>query len=280
MRYEEILPSRPLAKYVKCFWFLESTLVESGGQERILPDGCTEIVINLAEPFQQQNSDGSTERQPLAFVVGQMRRYLLIEPTGKAQIMGLRFWPGGVYPFLAFPQDQIADQVVALDSIWGRMADELRCRIAEAPSLEDAVRRIERVLVARLSKHRQDIDGVMNAVRLIRASGGRVSVDYLSEQMGISLRMLDRRFNAIVGLPPKVLSRIVRFQRALKMLESRQDKPDWVEIALECGFYDQSHFIKEFKAISGKEPTSYSNETHLMSDHFTRSDQLSFSYNT
>ena len=116
---------------------------------------------------------------------------------------------------------------------------------------------------------------------LIQLSGGRVSIKYLSEQTGISLRMLDRRFKSVVGLPPKVLCRIVRFQRALKTLELRKGaRLDLVQIALECGFYDQSHFIKEFKGFSGKEPTSYSTEVHQMSDHFTQSDPLSFSYNT
>lgn len=271
MRYEEFRPAEPLARYVKCVWVLESAAAPSADPERILPDGCTEIVFHLADPFDQHHTDGTSERQPLALLVGQMRRHLVIKPTGRVRVMGVRFWPGGAYPFLALPQNDIAGQVIALDAIWGAITRELHSRIAAAATPADSVRQVEQHLLARLADSRRLDDGVMDVIGLILRSGGCVPVESLAGKMGIGLRRLDRMFNTRVGLPPKTLCRIVRFQRVFKMLEQQQTFRDWAQIALDCGYYDQSHFIKEFKAFAGTAPTSYFAERNAMSELFTTS---------
>ena len=269
MRYEEFRPAEPLADFIKCFWFLESGSAQSAGPERILPDGCTEIVFHLADPFDQHLSDGTTERQPLALLVGQMRRHLLIQPTGSVRVLGIRFWPGGAYPFLTLPQNEIAGRVISLDSVWGAVARELHSRIADAATPADSVSQVEMILLARLNSFRRHDEGVLKAVALILGSGGSLPVERLAANMGVTLRRLDRAFNTRVGLSPKALCRIVRFQRVFKMLEQNESKRDWVQSALDCGYYDQSHFIKEFIAIAGKAPTSYFAEQNAMSELFT-----------
>lgn len=280
MQYEEFRPAEPLARFIKCFWVLESPEANSASPERILPDGCTEIVFHLGDPFDQHNSDGTTERQPLALLVGQMRRHLLIQPTGRVRVLGVRFWPGGAYPFLALPQNEIAGRVVALDSIWGTITRELHSRIADAATAIESVKHVEETLLALLKKFRSDDKGLLKAIALILRSGGRQPVESLAENMGISLRKLDRTFNTRVGLPPKTLCRIVRFQRVFKMLEREDRAPNWVQIALECGYYDQAHFVKEFREFAGKAPTFYFADQNVMSEHFAAGSQLSFSYKT
>lgn len=269
MRYEEFRPAEPLARYVKCLWVLEGAAEPSADPERILPDGCTEIVFHLADPFDQHRTDGTSERQPLALLVGQMRGHLIIKPTGQVRVMGVRFWPGGAYPFLVLPQHEIAGQVISLDAVWGAMGRELHSRIADAATPAGRVKQVEQHLLARLSDFRRLDDGVTQAVELILRSAGCVSVERLAAQMGIGLRRLDRVFNRHVGLSPKTLCRIVRFQRVFKMLERQPTARDWAQIALDCGYYDQSHFIKEFSAFAGLGPTSYFAERNVMSELFT-----------
>jgi len=269
MRYIEFRPAPALADSIKCFWFLESASAPSASPERILPDGCTEIVFHLADPFDQYFSDGTTARQPLALLVGQMRRHLLIQPTGRVRVLGIRFWPGGAYAFVTVPQNEIAGSVIPLDSLWGAIASELHSRIADAATPVESVRQLETVLLARLARFSRPDDQVLNAIKLIFRSGGCLPVESLAEDMGMSLRKLDRTFNTRVGLPPKALCRIVRFQRVLRQLEQSESGRDWVQIALDCGYYDQSHFIKEFGAIAGKGPTSYFAEQNVMTELFT-----------
>jgi AraC-like DNA-binding protein len=269
MQYTEFRPAEPLARLVKCYWVLESAAAPSSDPERVLPDGCTEMVFHLADPFDQHNSDGRTERQPLALLVGQMRKHLLIKPTGRVRVLGVRFWPGGAYPFLTLPQHEIAGQVIALDALLGATIRELHSRVADAASPADSVLQVESLLLARLKDFRRPDDGVIHAIGLILRSGGRIPVESLAANLGIGLRRLDRSFNARVGLTPKTLSRIVRFQRVFKILEQNEIGADWAQIALDCGYYDQSHFIKEFNAFAGIGPTSYFARQNAMSELFT-----------
>ncbi|HWO00469.1 MAG TPA: helix-turn-helix domain-containing protein [Blastocatellia bacterium] len=271
MQYEEFRPAAPLAKYVKCFWVLEAEAADSPNQERILPDGCAEIVFQLADPFNQLTPDGTTHRQPLAMLVGQMRRHLLIQPTGRVRVMGVRFWPGGAYPFLDVPQNEILDRIVGLDAVWGKTTPELQSRIADAETASESVKQLEAVLLARLKQFRRHDEAALQATALILRAGGRLSIDALTQELGINSRRLDRTFSERIGLPPKTLCRIVRFQQVFKRLERQAKNLDWLRIALDCGYYDQSHFIKEFKFFSGRAPTSYLAEQNPMSDHFIAS---------
>jgi AraC-like DNA-binding protein len=268
MQYEEFQPAEPLAQHIKCFWILENAFTHLSSQERILPDGCTEFVFHQGDAFDQYNQDGTTERQPMAMLVGQMRRPLVIQPTGRVRVLGVRFWPGGAYPFLQIPQNEIAGRLIALDAVLGGTARELHSRIADAPTPAESVRQVEAILLARLNQFRRRDEAALKAIALILRAGGCLSIDRLARETGINPRKLDRTFNTRVGLPPKTLCRIVRFQKVFKMIERQKSSPDWVQIALDCGYYDQSHFIKEFKAFAGKEPTSYLAEQNAMSDHF------------
>lgn len=274
MRYEEFHPPEPLSKLVKCVWIMESTAGGSDKHERIVPDGCTEIVFNLADPFEQLCADGSRERQPLTLLVGQMQRPVLIGPTGRVHLLGIRFWPAGAHPLLRIPQNEIANQVLNLDCVLGGFARELQSRIAEANSVTERMRVVHAALCERLNDVRNEDRAVFAATRFILRTGGRLSIRELAFRIGINPRTLDRRFNECVGVSPKSLSRIVRFQQVLRMVQANAIEwetgaQDWARVAVECGYYDQPHFIREFKTFAGKEPTSYFAEENAMSDHFT-----------
>lgn len=281
MNYTETQPSEPLVRYVKCFWTLESE-VDCGpaDQERILPDGCMEIVFNLADRFRQHNPDGTIERQPGTLLVGQMSRHLLIEPAGKVSLLGVRFWPGGAYPFLSFPQDEITDRIIDLDVVWGRTAREAQSKLQEAGDRDERVRIVETVLLARLSRSCRESERILAATTAIIQTGGCLAIENLAEEVGISRRQLDRRFKIGVGLSPKLLSRIVRFQRVFKELQRSEGMRSWARLAFECGYSDQPHFIKDFKAFAGTEPTSYFSRVNAMSDYFTGTEEMSAFYNT
>jgi transcriptional regulator GlxA family with amidase domain len=194
---------------------------------------------------------------------------MLIEPTGTVRLLGVRFWPGGAYPFITLPQYELADNALNLDAIWGGLVPELESRMRDARTNNDLVACVETVLLSRLNQFRTPDEAVFAAVSLISRTGGLVSIETLADEMGMSLRQLDRRFNSRVGLPPKALCRIIRLQRLLKMLEHKGTGAEWARLAHECGYYDQSHFIKDFKAFAGMEPTSYFSEPNVMSEHFT-----------
>jgi hypothetical protein len=124
MRYRAIPPSPYLAKYIECFWTLESHDKSStASPERILPDGCVEIIFNLADPFKRYHPDGTLEIQPKTLLTGQMRRYARIEPTGCVKLLGVRFHPGGSYPFLPLSLSELTDKIISFDSVESRFEE-------------------------------------------------------------------------------------------------------------------------------------------------------------
>lgn len=129
LKYSEFHPHHPLNQFIDCFWALESDSAGVRSQiERILPDGCVELILNFASPFAQHNGDTQTV-QPRNFVVGQMTGPILIAPTGSVQLIGIRFHPGGTVPFLSLPMDELKDQVVELAAFDGKLENQLLARV-------------------------------------------------------------------------------------------------------------------------------------------------------
>lgn len=107
MLYREIQPTPALARFVECFWTLESDGSTAAAQpERLLPDGCVELILNLGNRFREHKDNGKEERQPQHLLVGQMTRPILIAPTGSVQLLGIRFHPGGTLPFFRIPMQR------------------------------------------------------------------------------------------------------------------------------------------------------------------------------
>ncbi|MCI0691174.1 helix-turn-helix domain-containing protein [candidate division KSB1 bacterium] len=280
MRYRAIPPSPYLAKYIECFWTLESGGKSSAtSPERILPDGCVELIFNLADSFKRYHSNRVVEIQPQTLVAGQMRRYAMIEPAGRVKLFGVRFHPGGAYPFFQFPLSELTDQIIGFDSVWIRAGKELADRIHSARSVRERIGIIETTLLTRLEQ-RRNADRLMDAVvRMIVAREGLVSIERLRRNFGVSERQLERKFQTTVGITPKFLCRTLRFQKVFKAVE-RNQTVNWSFIASECGYYDQAHFIHDFREFSGQNPTAYFSQDHKMSEYFTRKKRLSDFYNT
>jgi AraC-like DNA-binding protein len=126
---------------------------------------------------------------------------------------------------------------------------------------------VEAALLSRLDHRNKANESTLGAVQLILRSGGLLPIEMIGSEVGISARQLGRRFETVIGLSPKLLSRIVRFQRLFRLIESRRFT-NWALLALECGYYDQSHLIRDFRAFTGSEPTSYFSQPNEISGHF------------
>ena len=124
MRYREIPPSGALGRMVECFWTLEGEAGPVAGPERILPDGCIELILNFSAEFQQHYNDGP-RLQPRNFLVGQMTGPIVISPTGRVELLGIRFHPGGTLPFMRVPLHEVTDQVVEVGSLSSRLERDL-----------------------------------------------------------------------------------------------------------------------------------------------------------
>ena len=248
-------PTHPaLAPYVKCVWSLESDRpIHDSARERILPDSCVELVFHFHDPFRSHFANGESALQPRSFVVGQMNRFLEIEPAGRAGLVAVRFLARGAYLFFHRPLREVAAGVVDLADLWPDRAGEWTDRIAAASSMPARVRLVEQLLLGLLSRNGRTEPAVDRALQIIEASRGRVRVDDLAAEIGVSCRHLRRTFDRAVGLSPKEFARVSRFLGALQLLTAGNHR-SLTDVALDCGFFDQAHFNHEFRELAGMSP--------------------------
>ena len=277
MRYCEISPRPPLNDFVECFWTLrDDGPSSSGAPERILPDGCVELILNFGERFSQHH-DNRRELQPRHFLVGQMSGPILISPNGAVQLLGIRFHPGGTSPFLRAPMNELTDQIAELGSLSSELERELLTVSEDLLSMRERTSAIESVLMARLLRDSFHSSAIRLAARIVE-SAGRVSVDHLAAAAGISSRQLERRFLREIGIGPKLLGRILRFQQVFRAVD-RIDSA-WASIAVECGYYDQAHLIRDFTQFAGQTPAVLLAERSALTEAFTRKTRMSDFSNT
>jgi AraC-like DNA-binding protein len=262
MLYLERNPRAPLNRFVRMLWYTKAPQAASG-RERILPNGCVQVIVNLARNYLLDCGEGLADRTVApALVVGCRSVCEIVDRSDMADLIGIIFEPGGFAPFAAEPVDRLANQSVPLEDLWGAQARSLRERLHEACTPEQRFQFLEGFLLERFaafeaklnSPRHQIIEFAMNRFRL---QPSITSVSAVARTTGWSQRRFSQIFREQVGFSPKVWCRIERFQRAVREIHKGADVA-WAELALDCGFYDQSHFANEFRVFSGVDATTYS----------------------
>lgn len=258
VEYHETPPSPALRPFVRCLWRLRAAGAPSDSNvERVVPDGCPEIVLNRAARFRRVQEDGSSREQARVLLVGQFERAITIAPTGAVDLIGIRFEPGGLHALLGIPMHELANLDLCLGQAEGRLRDELAEAARVEHSSQDALASIEAVLARRLDQRVGTHAGLAGAaVRLAR--GGQPTAEGLARSLGLNRRALERLFRTEIGLSPKLYLRIARLQAVLQRIDAGPPSPRWAELALAHGFADQSHLIRDFRLLAGTTP-----ERHL-----------------
>jgi len=196
---------------------------------------------------------------PSAVVVGASTAPALVCLRGRIDGVSITLRPGGAAGLLGLPAGELAGAAVSLDTLWGCEGTRLLERMARAP--DDAARMA--MLHAALQRRLGETDGgavsqraATHAARLIAASDGRRPLREVAETVGVGERRLQQLFHAHVGLSPRAWGRLARLHGCLRALR-RQENPDWAEIAIDQGYYDQSHLANEFRALCGLTPTEF-----------------------
>jgi AraC-like DNA-binding protein len=220
LSYKEIAPPPELAPYVRCLWRLHGR--SDASTERILPDATFEMITHEATPML---SGG--ESQPRAMLMGEIRRPVIVQSAGVIDVTGVRFRLGGASAFFDEPMIELRDRITDMRDV----------RLRRTPTPRPAW------------------SMVREAIRQIRRAHMAVRIRDVAVAVGVTERTLERAFRDIVGIGPKRLARIIRFQRALRSDDA-------------LAYYDQSHRIHEFRELAGVTPTEFWREQHPMNDAF------------
>lgn len=243
-------PTPPtLAAAVKAVWFARGTKAEFDVPEPIVPDGCVELVLNLADRFVQMDAGGSL--QPRELLVGQMTRPTVASPTGWVDLLGIRFWPGRAGAVLRTPMWELRDHLIAASSVVPEV-DGLANDLRGLPP-GSRLARLTEVLApccARVAPDR--LRSVDAALMQIATTRGMLSIEELAKRTGVTRRHLERQFRDQVGLRVKQVARITRIQAVLAVVQS--ESLSGAEIAARFGYSDQAHLIHECRALTGTTP--------------------------
>jgi AraC-like DNA-binding protein len=246
-----------LSPFVKSIWSFEDRATIYGkARERILPDACVELVIHFRDPFRNYFADGTANLQPGSFVVGQMKRFLEIEPCQASGFVAVRFHARGAYLFLRSPLTEITNSVVPLKEIWNSRANEYSERVALARRMPARVRVVEEMLLEALRENGKRDCAIERGVQLIQNATESISITGLASTLGLSSRQLTRRFQNAIGMTPKEFVRVNRFIRAARRMREHSDS-SLTETAYECAYFDQAHFNHEFREFAGMTPGEF-----------------------
>lgn len=256
MKYFTISPPPKLSGFVRCFWVLEDEVTsEKPYVHRVMADGCAEMIFHYQTPFDEIFSKDKVETSFHSGVHGQsqnFRRFIVYQNFG---IFGVYLYPFAI-PFLfSIPSDELSNEMPDLPTLMGNEGKFLEEKIMMAESNEKRVEIITGYIEKKIARNYRHEPAVFSTICNIIQTRGIANVQQLAEQSFLSTRQFERKFKAFSGFSPKLYSRIVRFQSALNMYGD--SKKSLTEIAYECGYYDQSHFIHDFKEFSGQHPRHF-----------------------
>lgn len=264
-------PSPALAPFVEVIWGVRGRAEFS--REAVLPNGVVELMVNFG-PVQKVHAyaDRAVDEDfRQAWVAGMQDGPLVIGSPHGTDHMGVRFRPGGAHAFFDLPLDAVTNRVIELDALVGDdAAAELRDRTRPLGSDEARARAIEDWLLARRYAVHPYFATIRRAMDLFHQSTFTLTVAEVCDRLGLSNRHLVRQFREVVGVTPKTMSRIARFQAVVTAIEDTRD-PDWARLAYRFGYADQPHLVREFRRMAGVTPTQFiarrtPEESHVMMD--------------
>ena len=251
-----LLPHPRLADAVEFLWCVEGGNAHEVA--RILPRGNAHLMFNLGAPQRLLDLHGVQAPQLFreAWFSGQQQRFLDVDATGPSAILGVRFQPLGAWRVLGIPQHELAEQVLDLDAVLGNGIRVLRQQLLDDEDPARRLLRFEAWLLQGIEARSEPHYAVRWALRRMRETHGQVEVQALAVELGYSRKHLAQLFQREAGLTPKALARVLRFSHVLSRLREG-DPPQWDTLAQDCGYYDQSHLIREFQALAGHAPVDF-----------------------
>jgi AraC-like DNA-binding protein len=221
-------------------------------RRRELPSERVVGIINLGEPIRVLTDQWTTQAE--GFLAGLHDSFAVTETSGAQRGVQIDFSAVGAHLLFRLPMHELTHRVATLEDLLGRSGPLLREALESADGWEAKFAVLDDFFLARLDDELSPVPTITRALGRLRATGGAIPVSTLADELGCSRRYLTAGFREQVGITPKLLARILRFQHALGMMNT---PVSWAEISLACGYYDQAHLIRDFKQFTGSAPVEF-----------------------
>lgn len=263
MNYQTYKPHRDLESIVKFYWTLEVPFDPKNQKQKIVPDGCVEMTFNFGDKIKRYISETGFIFQPNAMFMGQRTKSFDILPVGNVDTFAICFYPLGFANFVKMPLENLVDKETPISELFEPTeAHELEQRMIHAVDTQKRIKSIEAFLLKKLNEKNTISTIVKTTVDTLLSTNGTTSINVLIKNDSSKRRQLERHFKKQIGISPKQLSKAIRLQTTLNLLLNKKSET-LTDIAYESEYFDQNHFIKDFKAFVGLTPKEFLGNEHM-----------------
>lgn len=255
----KIIPARGiLSRFVKHYWIMESEGDEPDVKERVIPTDNIQMIFHYRNPFKVIKSDtNSFDIQPQSLISGLTNTFSDVSTHGNSGMIAVTLHPEAACWFFRFPMSEIADRSIDLSDVLYRDVKALEEQLANDNSNDERIKRIENFLIRSLNPlPGHDAELLTESIKFIRKQQGQIAAQHLASQLAVTPRNLERKFSRYLGKSPKQFIKTIRFQKVLNDFTTQPDE-NITGFAYQNGYFDQAHFIHDFKAFTGFTPREY-----------------------
>lgn len=266
MLFNRFNPDPDLERIVECYWAVEDPNPVPR-RVKIIPDGFTEIIVHFAHPY-RIGVEGTWQLQSKNLLAGQISRHFFLENTGPSDIIGIKLKPTALTRLFNLSMIDFTDKVVDANSALGDDFREMDAQLRAIPHREGRIILLNAYFRKALGRNEAEESPADRAVKQLMDHHGMIPLAEVKNTAGVGERQLENLFRKHVGLSPKLFARILRFSYIFQRVE--EDDRRWTALAYETSFYDQSHFIRNFRNFTGESPGKYAFDEKNMANFFLK----------
>ncbi len=269
MNYQTYKPHNDLEPIIKFYWTLEVPFDPKNQKQKIVPDGCIEMTFNFGDKIKRYTSETDFILHPNAMIMGQRTKSFDILPTGNVDTFAICFYPIGFANFVKIPLEKLVDKETPISALFDPTeANELEQQMIRAIDTQERIDIIETFFLKKLNEKNTISNIVKSTVDTLLTTNGTTPINVLLKDDSSKRRQLERHFKKQIGISPKQLSKAIRLQTTLNLLLNKKSET-LTDIAYESNYFDQNHFIKDFKELVGVTPKEFlDNENMTLSSLF------------
>lgn len=263
MNYQTFKPHDNLKSIVKFYWTLEVPFDPENQKQKIVPDGCIEMTFNFGDKIKRYVSETDFILHPNAMLMGQRTKSYYILPIGNVDTFAICFYPVGFVNFIKTSLENLVDKETPISELFGQAeANELEQQMIQAIDTQERIDIIESFLLKKLNEKNTISTIVKSTVDTLLKTGGTTPINVLLKDDISKRRQLERHFKKQIGISPKQLGKAIRLQATLNLLLNKKSET-LTNIAYESEYFDQNHFIKDFKDLVGVTPKEFLGNEHM-----------------